>query len=113
MNRIKGILKNIFRAIMAGDLLVHIQISKYFVHILYGFSLFFIIIWVSLKIDATLTKVEINKSRIYEQELVITARRLELSSLGCRSTVERMLKEKGSKLCEPTEPPTVLDNETR
>ena len=96
--------KTLLRAALKGELMLHIHVSKYFVHILYGFLLVGAVIWVSMKTDAALSRVEKNKALIHEQELVIAAKRLELTALESRASVANTLKKKGSALEEPEEP---------
>ena len=109
---IKGLLGNlkiVGQALLSGELVYHMHINKYFIHILYCFFLAAVIIWASMKTDSALTKVETLKAEIYEQELVIEARRFELSSLENRSKIGEMLREKGSSLSDPTSPAVILE----
>lgn len=102
------VLRNSFSAILKGELLLRLNVGKYFIHIIYTFFLFGMVIWFNLGVDTTLSRVEKNKAELKELEILHSSKEFELRSLNRRSTIEEMLKEKGSKVQEPTEPVTVL-----
>ena len=103
------LLKNSLVAIIRGEFLMRLNISRYFVHILYAFFLISVAIWVSMMIDTTLTKVEKNKEQLYEQEVILMMKQYEVSSLNRRSTVEKILGDMGSNVKEPEKPAIILD----
>ena len=88
-------LKNAFFAAIRGEFLLRLHVSKYFIHIIYTFFLFWVSIWLSLKIEKTLTKVEEN----YHAQKTV-----ELAGMGRMSKIEDMLKDKGSALGVPQKP---------
>lgn len=100
--------KNSLIAIVKGEFLLRLNIGRYFIHIVYTFFLFGMLIWFSLGVDTTLAKVEKNKEVLKELEVRHASREFELRSLHRRSTIDEMLKEKGSKLTEPEYPAYVL-----
>lgn len=99
---------NIFKAIIKGELLLRLNVGRYFVHIIYTFFVFIMIIWIGLGIEKTLSQVEKNKATITELEIAHSQKVYELASASRRSTVEATLKELGSKVGEPTKPATEL-----
>lgn len=102
------LLKNSLLAVIRGEFLMRLNISQYFVHILYAFFLIAMIIWISLMTDTTMTKVEKNKELLYEQEVTIAMKEYELTTLNRRSTVANILEQMGSKVTEPEKPATIL-----
>lgn len=101
-------LKNSFRAILKGEFLLRLDVGRYFIHIVYTFFLFAMIIWISLMIEGTMNKVERNKAVLRELEIVHTQKTFEVVSLTRRSSVNEMLEKMGSKVTEPQNPATIL-----
>ena len=101
-------LNNSFRAILKGEFLLRLNVGRYFIHIVYTFFLFAMIIWISLMIENTMNKVERNKSILHELEIVHTQKTFDAVSISRRSSVNKLLESMGSKLTEPREPATVL-----
>ena len=101
-------LKNSFVAILKGEFLLRLNVGRYFIHIVYTFFLFAMVIWISLMIDNTLSKVEKNNKTIQELEIVHAQRTYEIVSLQRRSTVNVMLQQMGSKVQEPQQPAVQL-----
>ena len=61
--KIKDLLKAVWNSVVAivkGNFLTRLHMQNYFMHILYTFFLFGMLIWISLMIDTTLNKVEKN-----------------------------------------------------
>jgi len=101
-------LNNSFRAILKGEFLLRLDVGRYFIHIVYTFFLFAMVIWISLMIESTMNKVERNKAILHELEIVNTQKTFEVVSLSRRSSVNAMLEQMGSKVTEPKNPATVL-----
>lgn len=101
-------LRNSLKAMLRGEFLLRLNIGRYFVHIVYAFFLFAMVIWLSLAIEGTMTKVERSKAELKELEIVHTQKVFDLVSITKRSSVRQLLEQKGSKLAEPTQPATVL-----
>ncbi|MBQ6287040.1 MAG: hypothetical protein IJK73_05215 [Bacteroidales bacterium] len=97
-------LKNAFFAMLKGEFLLRLNISKYFIHIIYTFFLFWVSIWLSLKIEKTMTRVEENRKALQDMEIYHAQKTVELVSLGRMSKVEKMLQDQGSTLAMPTKP---------
>ena len=92
--------KNSIQAILKGEFLLRLNIGRYFVHIAYTFLLFGLVIWFSLMIETTMSKVEKNKAVLKELEIVHSQKVFELVGVSRRSSVEQMLGEMGSKVKE-------------
>ena len=101
-------LKNGFSAIITGNLLLRLNAGKYFIHIAYTFLLFGLVIWFSLMIETTMSKVEKNKAVLKELEIVHSQKVFEVVNVSRRSTVEQMLGELGSNVKEAEKPATVV-----
>ncbi len=97
-------LKNAALATIKGEFLLRLHVSRYFIHIIYTFFLFWVSIWLSLMIEKTLTKVEENRKTLNDVEIHHAQKTVELAGLSRMSTVERMLEEKGSGLKTPEKP---------
>lgn len=101
-------LKNSFVAILKGEFLLRLNVGRYFVHIVYTFFLFAMVIWISLMIDNTLSKVEKNNKTIQELEIIHSQKTYEIVSLSRRSTVNELLQQMGSDVQEPQQPAVQL-----
>lgn len=97
-------LRNAALATVKGELLMRLQVSRYFIHIIYTFFLFWMSIWLSLNIEKTLTKVEDNRKALEDVEIYHAQKTVELAGLSRMSRVQRMLEESGSKLTMPEKP---------
>ena len=101
-------LKNSLLAILRGELLLRLNVNKYFPQIAYTFLLFALTILFSLMVDSTLGKVEQNKLTLQELERINSQRTFELITLNRRSTVSTLLEEKGSDVTEPVRPAKII-----
>lgn len=97
-------LKNSLIAILKGEFLLRINAGRYFVHILYTFFIFCLVIWVSLTIEATMSKVTKNQKELEELRIANTQKVYELISLSTRASVSGRLSVMGSELKEPETP---------
>ena len=102
------LLKESFKAILHGQFLLRLNIGRYFIHIVYTFFLFAMLIWFSLAVDTTLAKVEKNQQVLTELEIQHSSLEFELRSLNRRATLQKMLQDSGSKVSEPTKPAVTL-----
>ncbi len=97
-------LKNAALATLKGELLLRLHVSRYFIHIIYTFFLFWVSIWLSLRIEKTLTRVEDNRKVLADMEIYHAQKTVELAGLSRMSKVQAMLEESGSKLTMPEKP---------
>jgi len=84
--------------------MLRLHADRYFIHIIYTFFLFWASIWLSLKIEKTLTRLEDNRKELADVEIFHTQKTVELEKFSRISTVQRMLEESGSKLAMPAKP---------
>ena len=97
-------IKNAFLATIKGEFLLRLHVNKYFIHIIYTFFLFWVSIWLSLKIEKTLTRVEENRKALQDIEIYHAQKTVELAGMGRMSKIEDMLRDKGSELTIPNKP---------
>ena len=100
--------KNSIQAILKGEFLLRLNIGRYFIHIAYTFLLFGLIIWFSLMIETTMSKVEKNKAVLKELEIVHSQKVFEVVNVSRRSSVQEMLERMGSQVTEPDKPAAVV-----
>ena len=91
-------------AILQGELLLRLNVSRYFIHIIYTFFLFWVSIWLSLKIEKTLTRVEDNRKVLSDIEIYHAQKTVELAGYSRLSTIQDMLKDSGADLTMPVKP---------
>lgn len=101
-------IKNSAIAILKGQFLLRLNIGRYFVHIVYTFFLFAMAIWLSLRIETSMAKVEKNKHELKELEIIHSQKTFDAVRLSRRSEVAAMLKEIGSEVNEAEKPATTL-----
>ena len=101
--------KNSFVAVLKGEFLLRLNVGRYFIHIAYTFLIFWILIFESLMAENALSKVEKNKARIKEMEIVYADKTFEVASMSRRSEVEKRLQAMGSKVGEPEKQAITLE----
>lgn len=106
-------LGNSLKAILQGKFLLRLGVTRYFGQVLYVFLMIVAIIWISLKIDNTLMKVENNKAEIKDLETVATIKRFELEKYKGRGYTLRMLQSQGSELGQPDHPAIRIEDDER
>ena len=99
---------NFFVSLFKGDLVLKLHADKYVVHILYTFFLIWLCIWVSMRIDKTLTKVENNRKELASLEIYCAEKRAELEELYSIRVTEQNLEKLGSDLRRPEKPVTAI-----
>lgn len=102
--RIWEVTKNGFVAILHGELLLRMRFDKYFPHIIYTFFLLWMMIWLSMKIENTMVKVEKNKTTLNDMKIYHAQKTVEVVSLDRITTVEDMLEKIGSDVELPVKP---------
>lgn len=103
------LLRNGFSAIITGNLLLRLNAGRYFIHIAYTFFLFAVLIFESLVAENALSKVEKNKARIKEMEIVYSDKTFAVASMSRRSEVEKRLEAMRSKVKEPEKQAIEID----
>lgn len=102
------LIKESFQAVMRGEFLTRLNASKYFIHIIWTFFLFFCMIGITMMVEKTLIKVEDNSKVLNDMEIYHAQKTVEIVSLGRMTTIEQILQENGSKLAMPETPPRTI-----
>ena len=100
--------RNAYRALRNGDLLLKVRADKYYIHVMYVFLLMWLSIMLSLKVDKTLTRAGANKAAIEELRIRHTESEAALVKIKSASATETRLKKLGSEAAMPKEPATVI-----
>jgi hypothetical protein len=103
-------IRNFYRALRNGELLLRIRADKYYIHILYLFLLMWVTIMLSLQVDKTLAKAGDNKAALEQLRIHHAEKEAELVKLHSASAAEDRLRELGSKATLPSEPATLVKN---
>ena len=101
-------IRNSFRALRNGELLLRIRADKYYIHILYLFLLMWVTIMLSLQVDKTLAKAGDNQVALEELRIHHAEKEAALVKLHSASAADTRLQELGSKATLPSEPATIV-----
>jgi len=102
------VLMNSFWAILKGEFLMRVHVNRYFIHIIYTFFLFWMSIWLSMRIEDTFTKVEDNKRILNNLEIYHAQKTVELVSLNRLTTIQKLLEQDSSKVTIPEKPAILI-----
>jgi len=102
------LLKKLAGEIFTGQLLVNHRAEQYFIHILFIFFVFGLMIWISIRIDNTLVAVEQNNQILKELEIEHSSLEFELRSIERRTYIDKRLSEMGSSVKESGNAATVI-----
>ena len=108
MKKVLAILKNVFFAILKGELILRLRVEKYISQIIYTFILIGTVIWLSIVIDNSLVRVENNGKAISELEKEYSEICFEKAASESRTAVSERLRRMGSKLAEPEKAATIV-----
>ena len=105
---IAGSFKSIVKSIISGDILLLLRVDKLFPYILYAFALGWISIFLSYKMEQTLTVVEKNKAELETLRIYHAQKTCEYVGLDRISTIEEMLRNAGSEVKAPEKPADII-----
>ena len=100
--------KSIVKSIISGDILLRLRVDKLFPYILYAFALGWISIFLSYKMEQTLTVVEKNKAELETLRIYHAQKTCEYVGLDPISTIEEMLRNAGSEVKAPEKPADII-----
>ena len=100
--------KSIVKSIISGDILLRLRVDKLFPYILYAFALGWISIFLSYKMEQTLTVVEKNKAELETLRIYHAQKTCEYVGLDRISTIEEMLRNAGSEVKAPEKPADII-----
>lgn len=104
LHKLGNVAKNSLDAVFHGELLLRLDVGRFFVHILYTFFLITVAIWISFRIDQTLLKVEENKDTLRELEIIHSQKIFDIAQMSRRGAVAERLGRLGSKVKEAEKP---------
>ena len=97
-------LKEAIRLFLTGKIILKLGLDKLFPFILYTFFLAIVSIWLSIKAENTMQKVEANKKLIENLKIENLNKTCKIISLTKISSVEKMLEESDSDVKPPVKP---------
>ena len=106
-----GILRKLrqgLKSLRNGEFLLRVGADKFYMHIMYLFLLMWLSIFLSLKVDKTLSRVGDNKAAIEELRIYHSQKEAQLVKLHSASAAEKRLRELGSPVSIPKEPATIV-----
>lgn len=100
---------NLVKALIAGKLMLRLKVDKYFPHILWLMILFFLVIFLGMKVENTLVKVEKNKREINELKIYHAQKTVQLATFGSMAKIEELLESQGSQVTMPEKPANTIE----
>lgn len=100
-----------FRSIISGDILLRMRVDRLFPYILYAFVLGWLSIWMSYRMEQTMSIAERNRKELETMKIHHAQKTCEYVGLDRISTIERMLEEKGSEVKAPEKPADIIKNQ--
>ena len=96
------------RSIISGDILLRMRVDRLFPYILYAFVLGWLSIWMSYRMEQTMSIAERNRKELETMKIYHAQKTCEYVGLDRISTIERMLEEKGSEIKAPEKPADII-----
>lgn len=93
--------RNLFSAISRGELLLRLRADKYLIHIGYLFLTVWLSLFISLKIDETMVRLENTRRRLEDVKIYHAQKTCELAEYDRLSKVQQLLEQSGSKVALP------------
>ncbi len=100
--------KSWLKSIISGDILLRLRVDKLFPYILYAFVLGWLSIWMSYKMEQTMTLAEKTRKELEAMKIYHAQKTCEYVGFDRISTVENMLEEKGSEVKAPEKPADII-----
>lgn len=110
--RFDNLVKNALNA-FNGRIILKLKLDQQLGFVIYLFFLVSLFITWSLTVESSMARVQDYEKEIKELRINYQQRTLELVGMNNRSKIDRMLKEKGSKLRQPDSPPARIEKERR
>lgn len=100
--------KGSLRAIRKGEFLLKIKAHELYLHILYIFLLAWLAIFINLRVDNTLKKMEENRVALRNLEIFHAEKEAELVKIHSASATSDRLRELHSSVASPEKPATIV-----
>lgn len=98
------------RSVISGDILLRMRVDRLFPYILYAFVLGWLSIWMSYRMEQTMSVAEKNRKELETMKIYHAQKTCEYVGLDRISTIEKMLEEKGSEVKAPEKPADLIRN---
>lgn len=108
VKKIGGSTSSWIRSVISGDILLRMRVDRLFPYILYAFVLGWLSIWMSYKMEQTMSIAERNRKELETMKIYHAQKTCEYVGLDRISTIERMLEEKGSEVKAPEKPADMI-----
>lgn len=108
MANFRKTVKNIFMATAHGELLLRMGADKFLLHIAYLFLIVWISLFINLKIDGTMVRLENNRRTLEDLRIYHAQKTCELAGYDRFSKVQELLEKSGSKVALPQKPAETL-----
>ena len=102
-------LKNIFSAILRGEVLLRLHFDRFLPHIIYLFFLMWLSIYLSLMMDTTMLEVRKTRETVESMRIFHAQKTNELAEYGSISKIQEMLKQSCSEVGMPQKPADRLE----
>ena len=96
------------KSILSGDILLRMRLDRLVPYILYAFVLGWLSIWMSYKMEQTMSVAERNRRELETMKIYHAQKTCEYVGFDRISTIERMLEEKGSEIKAPEKPADII-----
>ncbi|MCM1177464.1 MAG: hypothetical protein NC115_11260 [Bacteroidales bacterium] len=101
MANVAKTLKNIFIAMVRGELLLRMGADRYLIHIVYLFILIVFTLFANLKMDETMVRREQNRKILEDTRIFHAQKTCELAGYDRISKVQELLRQSGSRVTLP------------
>ena len=96
----------LLKATLSGHVITYLGIDRHLILIIYLFALIWGSMWLGMSAAKTMVKVEDKKRELEEIRIEHAQKTVKLVSLRRISTIEELLREKGSEVTMPEKPAT-------
>ena len=96
----------LLKAPRSGHIITYLGIDRHLILIIYLFALIWGSMWLGMSAEKTMVKVEDKKRELEEIRIEHAQKTVKLVSLRRISTIEELLREKGSEVTMPEKPAT-------
>lgn len=101
-------LKGLFKATMYGHVITYLRVDRHLGLVIYIIAMIWLSMWIGMSAEKTMAKVEENKEIISDMKIDHAQKTVKLVGLNRISTIERLLREKGSEVTLPEKPATKI-----
>lgn len=99
-------LKGLLKAIMYGHVITYLRVDKHLGLVIYIIAMIWLSMWIGMSAEKTMARVEENKEIISDMKIDHAQKTVKLVGLNRISTIDKLLREKGSDVTLPERPAT-------